>query len=244
MTAEVPGSTGTATVEPLLERLQACPTATLCDAYVKSGIRRPEHMVMQGLRPIIHDGRIVAGRARTKQLAIVRDPERSSLVSDRPLAFEQVDKAAPGDFLVVGAAQGPPYAIWGGHLALQSHLRGAVGAVADGATRDVAEIVHLGFPVWCRGATPIPSGYAGYSCVANNVAVTCGGVEVVPGDYIVADQDGVIVVAADEAESLVVVCEEMERAEHEARMNIEAGRSMLESYVSRAYYAKPRQSGG
>ncbi len=230
--------------DPLLVRLRACPTATLCDAYIKSGLRRPETMVMEGVFPILQDHQIIAGRARTKQLATVRDPERSSLVSDRELAFEHVDKAQSGDFLVVAAPRAQPYAIWGGHLALQSHLRGAVGVVADGCTRDVTEIRRLGLPVWCRGVTPIPSGYAGYSCVANNVAVTCAGVEVIPGDYVVADQDGVIVVSPNQVEALLAQCEEMERAEDLARVNIESGKTMLDSYVSRSYYADSRREAG
>ena len=206
-------STGSA-ADTLITRLEACPTATLCDAYIKSGLRRPETMVMKGVRPIRGDGRVVVGRARTKQLVTVRDPERSSLVSNRELAFEHIDKAQPGDFLVVAAPRAQPYAIWGGHLTLQASMRGAVGVVADGATRDVGEIQRLAFPVWCRGVTPIPSGHAGYSSVGTNVAVTCAGVEVIPGDYVVADQDGVIVVPQEQVLAVLEVCEEMEAAEH------------------------------
>jgi regulator of RNase E activity RraA len=229
--------------EATLARFRACPTATICDAYIKSGIRRPESVFMEGLRPLQHDDRIIVGRARTKLLTIVRDPERSSLVSNRELAFEHVDGAAPGDFLVIAAPRAQPYAIWGGHLTLQSGLRGAVGVVADGATRDASEIAKRSFPVWCRGVTPIPSGYGGYSAIATNVAVTCGGVEVIPGDYIVADQDGVVVVPQEDAEQLLEICEEMERAEETARINIENGSSMLDSYVSRSYYAKSGSHG-
>ena len=236
--AEANGAQESVVDETVLARFRACPTATICDAYIKSGIRRPESVFMEGLRPLQQDDRIIAGRARTKLLTLVRDPERSSLVSNRELAFEHVDGAAPGDFLVIAAPQAKPYAIWGGHLTLQSGLRGAVGVVADGATRDAAEIAKHSFPVWCRGITPIPSGYGGYSAIATNVAVTCGGVEVIPGDYVVADQDGVVVVPQADVDQLLEVCEEMERAEEMARINIEKGGSMLASYVSRSYYAK------
>ena len=59
-----------------------------------------------------------------------------------------------------------------------------------------------------------------------------------------ADQDGVVVVPRENAERLLVVCEEMEHAEHVARADIEAGRTMQDSYVSRSYYVKPAGNGG
>jgi 4-hydroxy-4-methyl-2-oxoglutarate aldolase len=198
-------------------------------------------MFLEGMRPLHTDGRIVAGRAKTKDLEIVRDPERSTIVADREKGSWLVDTCGPGDFLVVGAPQALPYAIWGGHLSLTASLRGAVGVVADGLTRDVAEINKLGFPIWCSGATPVASGYGGYSVRANDVAVTCAGVEVVPGDYLVGDLDGVMVIPADQVEQLLEVCEEMERDEEEARVKIKAGGSMLNSYVSRDYYSSSKK---
>jgi regulator of RNase E activity RraA len=236
-----PGSAGLAGREPdsLLARLRSCPTATLCDAYIKAGLRRPERMLMTGLGPVLSDTGVVAGRARTMLMGTVRDPERSAIVSDRELAFNLVDHAQPGDFLVVAAPQALPYAIWGGVLTLQASLRGAAGAVADGMTRDVGDIRKLGLPVWCRGVTPLPAGYGGYSCLATNVAVTCSGAEVLPGDYVVGDQDGVLVLPADQAKQVAEVCEAMEQAELEAQEKLRAGGSMLDAYPSRGYYSRP-----
>jgi regulator of RNase E activity RraA len=227
----------------LLSRLRECPTATLCDAFVKTGLRRPERMVMDQLRPVLIETGIVAGRARTMLMGIVRDPERSAIVSDRELAFDLVDHAGSNDFLVVSAPQALPYAIWGGVLSFQASLRQTAGAVADGMTRDVSDIRRLGFPVWCRGATPIPAGYGGYSCVATNVPVTCAGAEVMPGDYIVGDQDGVLVIPADQACEVTAACEAMEHAEVVAQQKLRSGSSMLDAYPSRGYYAAQRATG-
>jgi 4-hydroxy-4-methyl-2-oxoglutarate aldolase len=227
----------------LLDRLRACPTATLCDAFIKTGLRRPERMLMEQLMPIRPHAGIVAGRARTMLMGTVRDPERSAIVSNRPLAFKLVDGAGPDDFLVVGAPRGLPYAIWGGVLTLQASLRGAAGAVADGMTRDVADIQRTGFPVWCRGVTPLPAGYGGYSCLATNVPVTCAGAEVLPGDYVVGDQDGVLVIPSDQAEAIARACQEMEHAEAVAQEKLRSGSSMLDAYPSRGYYASQPRAG-
>lgn len=115
---------------------------------------------------------------------------------------------------------------------------GAVGAVIDGATRDTAELEQLRFPTWAAGVTPIPGGYGGYSVAEVDTPVNCRGVEVCPGDVVVADGDGVIVVPADDVAALIDVCEAMnadERASHEA---LAAGKSMDESYPSRSYYTR------
>jgi regulator of RNase E activity RraA len=229
--------------DSLLARLRSCPTATLCDAYIKTGLRRPERMLMSGLGPVLPQTGITAGRASTMLMGTVRDPERSAIVSNRELAFHLADHAGPGQFLVVAAPQALPYAIWGGVLTLQASLRGAAGAVADGMTRDVRDIHALGFPVWCRGVTPLPAGYGGYSCLATNVPVTCAGAEVVPGDYVVGDQDGVLVIPPDQAEEVVSTCEAMEQAEVVAQEKLRAGSAMLDAYPSRGYYSTARGGG-
>lgn len=220
-----------------IARLRECPTSTLCDALAKSGAGAIERMAMAGMSPVTRpEGRIV-GRARTMQMGIVRDPLRSAIVVDRPLAFSLVDGACEGDFLVVAAPVGPPYAIWGGVLTLQASLRGAVGAVADGMTRDVGEIDEVGFPVWCRGVTPVPGGYGGYSCRAVDVPVTCGGVEVLPGDFVVGDADGVVVLGPEIVQEVVAVAEELIEAEVRTERELRAGRKMQDVYPSRGYYA-------
>ena len=225
-------------MENLLARLARCPTSTLCDAFAKSAVRRPERMVMAGLHRLIADDSIVVGRARTMQMGIVRDPHRVATVANRPLAFDLVDNARPGDFLVVSAPQALPYAIWGGSLSLQARLRGAVGVVLDGLTRDVSDIAHHGLSVWCSGVTPIPSGYGGYSCLATSVPVTCAGVEVFPDDYIVADRDGVVLVPQADAAQITEICEELVRGEELAHHKMEQGSSMVDAYPSRAYYVQ------
>lgn len=220
----------------ILDELRLCPTSTLCDAFAKSGVGRIERMAILGVSPVVRPNGRIVGRARTMLMEIVRDPHRSAIVTNRPLAFSLVDEASPGDFLVVAAPVGPPYAIWGGVLTLQASLRGAVGVVADGMTRDVPEIEKVGFPVWSRGITPVPGGYGGYSCQAVNVPVACGGVEVLPGDYVVADADGVIVLAPELARDVVPIARALVEAENLTERELRGGGAMQDVYPSRAYY--------
>lgn len=229
-------------MDELVERLRHIPTATVCDAYARLKIRPLERIVLRRVRPIGPPGERVVGRARTQQLASLRDAKRSSLVVNRELHFELVDGAAPGDFIVIAAGGRDHLASFGDVLALKAKNMGVVGVVVDGATRDASFIAEIGLPLWCNGITPIPQGYGGYSVEAVNVPVTCDGVEVRPGDLVVADGDGVVVVPPDELAQILPLCEELEEQEQRAREGIARGESLVGLYPSRAYYADAEAS--
>jgi regulator of RNase E activity RraA len=196
-------------------------------------------VVLQRVAALAGQHAAVVGRARTQQLVAVRDRERAPLVRDRRFHFSLVDEAPPGVVLVIAAAPGPPFAVFGGLLAYQAARRGVAGVVVDGHTRDVPEITGLRLPVWCTGVTMMPGGYGGYAVVGVDVPVTCGGVEVQPGDIVAADDDGAIVIPAAEAERVLATCRAMEAAEAETRRRVDAGGSLHESFPSRDYYRPP-----
>jgi 5-oxopent-3-ene-1,2,5-tricarboxylate decarboxylase/2-hydroxyhepta-2,4-diene-1,7-dioate isomerase len=225
-------------MDDLIERFGHIPVATVCDAFATLKLRPVERHVMRRVRPLGSLGTRAVGRARTQQLVSLRDPSQSSLVANRELHFEIVDRAKSNDFLVIAASGRDQLASFGDVLALKAHTQGVAGVVIDGATRDAGYIVELGLPVWCDGIAAIPQGYGGYSVSAVDVTVTCAGVEVRPGDYVIADGDGVIVVPPDEADRVIVICEELEAKEQRAREGIAAGTDLAELYPSRAYYAK------
>jgi regulator of RNase E activity RraA len=222
--------------DDVLARFSAIPTSTICDAAIKAHIRPPEKMVIPGVAPVQPRPVSAVGRARTERRVLVRDPERSSLVSNRALATRLTDEASPGDFLVITAPAGPPFAVFGGMMALKASLRGVTGVVTDGLTRDVAEIIDHNLPTWAAGITPIAGGYGGYSIAQVNEPVNCGGIEVLAGDLIVADSDGVVVIPAGQALELLAVCEEMDTAEQATAKALAAGANMAEAYPSRSYY--------
>ena len=226
----------TSVATDLVAPIGQLPTATLCDAYLKLGVLPPERVVMRKLQPLGSRQQRAAGRARTQQLISLRDRARGSVVADRHLHFELADGAEPGDFLIVAVAGSDLLASFGDMLALKAKTMGAAGVAVDGAVRDAAYIEELQLPVWCDGVTMIPQGHGGYSVASVNEPVTCAGVEVVPGDFVVADGDGVIVIPKSEAEELATIAEQIEADEERAREGVAAGTGLEELYPSRDYY--------
>lgn len=130
------------------------------------------------------------------------------------MALELVDTEPPGRVLVIvmDGPDGPDVAAFGGIMCTGSVARGFAGAVLDGGCRDVLEIEAMGFPVYTRGIVPSNS-LGRYVNIAKNEPVLCGGVRVSPGDILVGDSDGVVVVPRDEAEDVLRVAEELEAKE-------------------------------
>jgi regulator of RNase E activity RraA len=118
----------------------------------------------------------------------------------------------PGDVLVVDTG-GMPYASIGGDIKfMQLQMQGADGIVTDGAVRDVAGLTSYGLIVYARSRTP-KAGPVDILPYEGNVAIQCGGALVLPGDVIVGDDAGVVVVPAQVAEEVVTKAEEYEECE-------------------------------
>jgi regulator of RNase E activity RraA len=122
---------------------------------------------------------------------------RRALRSDRRdwpnLQIQTLDEAPPGSVMVEVLEDGLDTAGVGNLMATTAKVRGLAGMVIDGGARDIEELEAIGFPVWSRTQTPATS-VGRYVPVARDVPVTCGGVVVRPGDWIVADRTGVVVV--------------------------------------------------
>ncbi len=142
------------------------------------------------IRPVWRGARF-AGRAFT-----VRVPP-----GENPSVRAALEKAAPGDVIVIDGGGYEARALWGGNVSARARERGLAGAVVDGAIRDVDEIEALGFPVFAAAVVPTPpqrelAGEIG-------VTVTCGGRTVNPGDWVVGDADGVVVVPAGDHDEIL-----------------------------------------
>ena len=129
-------------------------------------------------------GALLSGRAFT-----VRTP-----AGQHPAVKEAFELAGPGDVIVIDGAGFLERALWGDKLSLRAQERGIAGVVVDGAVRDVALIEALRFPVFA--ITSVPTGPQTDLAGEVGVAIDCGGRQVEPGDLVVADADGVVVIPA------------------------------------------------
>ena len=112
------------------------------------------------------------------------------------LQIQTLDEAPPGSVIVEVLEDGLDTAGVGNLMATTAKVRGVAGMVIDGGARDIEELEEIGFPVWSRSQTPATS-VGRYVPVARNVPVSCGGVLVRNGDWIVADRTGVVVVPVE-----------------------------------------------
>lgn len=139
--------------------------------------------------------------------------------------------AQAGDAIVVDAAGETETSIWGGLMAGLCLKRGVVGAVVDGAIRDIDEIRDLGFPIFSRAVVP-RSTHSPYSSrlepIEVNVPITCGGSLIDPGDIILADEIGVVAIPQAEAAGILGRAQEQAEREEETRRLIAAGKTVDE----------------
>ncbi len=136
--------------------------------------------------------------------ARVCGPAVTVVGADWRLRFTAAELARPGDVVVV-VSGGADHACFGDVTATRWKAMGLGGIVVDGAVRDVAGIRALGFPAFARNVTPRTFHYpSGADHGAVNVPVACGGVVVHPGDLIVGDDDGVVVVPREAAAEIAV----------------------------------------
>ena len=144
-----------------------------------------------------------------------------TLASDLAAAFKAIDLAKPGDVVVIDSHGSANTAFWGENMTLSAINRGVCAAVIDGACRDVEEIRKIKFPVICKGFVPNIGSISGYGDI--NVLIQCAGVAVSPGDVIVADGNGVVVVPKNESVVILEKARRLLETEHLVQEKIKAG---------------------
>jgi regulator of RNase E activity RraA len=103
--------------------------------------------------------------------------------------------------LVVDRLGDDKYACWGGGVTVAAKAAGAAGGIVDGPCTDIQEIEDSDFPVWCRGMAPITTRLYNLGGMLN-MPISCGGVVVNPGDVVIADDSGVLILPPEEAEQV------------------------------------------
>jgi regulator of RNase E activity RraA len=139
-----------------------------------------------------------------------------------------IDRGAPNSVYVMVVEDGADIAGMGGLMGTAMSARDFSGAVIDGGVRDVAYLHKIGFPVYSLGIVPSTSLHH-YRVDGADIPVVCDGVEVKPGDIVVADADGVAVVPRTEAEKVLVLAQEMDFKEHSMYAWIEKLKSIEEA---------------
>lgn len=138
---------------------------------------------------------------------------------DNLALYAALELARPGDVLVVTTGGFTGSSTWGELTTLIARARGVAGLVTDGLVRDAPDIRALGFPVFCQGTTPNSPFKDGPAEI--NVAIACGGQVVRPGDIVVADADGVVIVPHERAEGTLARVAAVEAKERGIRAEIE-----------------------
>ena len=198
-------------------------TAVIADALDELG--QHDQAMREYLRPLWPELKF-AGWART---VLCQD---IFYVPDDPygLEIEAIDSILPGEVVAISTGQSTRNAPWGELLSTAARARGARGAVVDGLVRDVMTIQKLGFPVFSAGIKPVDSKGRGL-VIDYNVPVQCGGVIVNPGDLIVGDFDGVVVIPADLIDQTLRLAREKVSKENRSRIDLLEGVSLASVYA-------------
>ncbi|XUL93946.1 fumarylacetoacetate hydrolase family protein [Streptomyces galilaeus] len=206
----------------LADGLRSVAVATLSAQLRSRGL---PHMSIDGVRPLGPAGTAMVGVAHTLRYLPRREDLFKRYGTGMNAQKRAIEELRPGHVLVMDARRDPSAGTLGDILALRAQRRGAAGVVTDGAVRDSATVAGLGLPVYAAGAHPSVLGRR-HVPWDTGVPVACGGALVQPGDLIVGDADGVVVVPPDLADELIAGCREQERQERFITEQVAAGESV------------------
>jgi regulator of RNase E activity RraA len=216
-----------------IKRLREVSTATLCTQLFKRGLR---NVYIQGIKRLTTpSGGNLVGPAFT-----VRNiPAREDI--DQLSAFENpehpqrkaIESVPPGHVLVIDTRGEKRVASGGQILTTRLKVRGAAGLVSDGPVRDSGEIAKMDFPVFCAGGSA-PLNLIHHHAIDLNVPIGCGGVAVYPGDVIVGDEEGVVVIPANLADEVAADATEQEQLEIFLLERVQNGAALPGTYPPNA----------
>ncbi|MBK9132830.1 MAG: ribonuclease activity regulator RraA [Betaproteobacteria bacterium] len=214
-----------------VQTLAQVTTATLTTILLKKGLR---NVWMRGTRPIKPGQPRLVGRAFTLRFVPAREDLATPESWGSPISTRAAIEAMPAGCIAVVDSMGVADAgIFGDILCARMAKKGVAALVTDGVVRDLAGVLGTGLPVWCNGAAAPPS-VAGLTFVGWQQPVGCGGVAVFPGDVVVVDDDGAVLIPAALLDEVLQLAPEQERLEAWIMSEVERGAALPGLYPPNA----------
>lgn len=215
------------------ERLRHVSTATLCTQLFKRGFR---NVFIQGIAQLTSpSGGNLVGPAFTMRNIPSREDLDQISAFDNPNHPQRkaIESVPPGHVLVLDCRGETRVASGGQILTTRLMVRGAAGLVSDGPVRDSGAIAEMDFPVYCAGGSA-PLNLLHHHAIDQNVPIGCGGVPVYPGDIIVGDDEGVVVIPQHVVDEVAEHAVEQEKMEMFILERVQAGAVLAGTYPPNA----------
>ena len=205
------------------EILSEVTTATLTTILLKKGLR---NVWMRGTKPIKPGQPRLVGRTFTLRFVPAREDLATPESWSSPISTRAAIEAMPANCIAVVDSMGVQDAgIFGDILCARMQKKGVAALITDGVVRDVAGVLGTGLPVWCSGVAAPPS-VAGLTFVDWQRPIGCGGVAVFPGDVVVVDEDGAVLIPQALLEEIVKLAPEQEKLEAWIMTQVNNGESL------------------
>ncbi len=193
-------------------------TTNVADALDAFGLKGATY----GLRPLWEAAGQIVGRAVT-----IKITSAGLTKAKNHLGVKAIEAAQPGDVIIIDNGGRLDTSCWGGILANGAKMKGVTAVVVDGATRDLDDCIEIQFPIYARG-TVVATARGRIMEEATNVMIEFAGVQVRPGDVVMGDRSGVVIVPQEKLDEVLSKAEELYDKEEQMVAEIRAGASMLE----------------
>lgn len=213
--------------DQLLSKLKSATTATLTTVLFKKGVR---NVWIRGSTPLALGQPRISGPAFTMRFISGREDINTPAAWSSPTSTRAaVEHMPPGCIAIADALGRADAGIFGDILCARMRARGVKGLISDGVVRDRVGIISSELPVWCSGIAAPPA-VAQLAFVGWDQPISCGGVAIFPGDIIVADDDGAIVIPVSMVEEVAEIAAEQELLETWILQEVQGGQPLTGLY--------------